>query len=122
MLRLFAEQAGTAPMAYYTDLFTPETWEAFRAHGATVSGFRERQSKTAERLQIGYTFLCYIVRLSRWCGILRIASRPYVDNSPIFGDPDPFPVRFKVEGTVILDVDRSIPIFEAAVWNRLSLT
>src|SRR3954470_5745350 len=26
-------------MAYFTDLFTPETWDAFQKHGATVSGF-----------------------------------------------------------------------------------
>jgi hypothetical protein len=29
-------------MAYFLDLFTPETWDAFRKQGATVSGFRER--------------------------------------------------------------------------------
>jgi hypothetical protein len=33
-------------MDYYLDLFTPETWEAFKAHGAKISGFRERQRKT----------------------------------------------------------------------------
>ena len=35
-------------MKYHLDLFTPETWEAFRVAGATVTGFRERQQRMAQ--------------------------------------------------------------------------
>lgn len=109
-------------MNYYLDLFTPETWAAFRQHGATISGFRERQRKTAERVMPGDRFLCYLVRLSRWCGVLEVKSRVFLDSSPIFSDPDPFVMRFRVEPTVALDLEKSIPILEENVWSKLSLT
>ena len=78
-------------MSYFLDLFTPETWLAFRDAGATVTGFRERQRRLArERVREGDLFICYLTRLSRWCGILRVQSKCYEDDTPIFDDPDPF--------------------------------
>jgi hypothetical protein len=54
-------------MAYFLDLFTPETWSAFREHGAGITGFKYRQRRVArERIKQGDIFLCYLVRLSRW--------------------------------------------------------
>ena len=110
-------------MAYYLNLFTPKTWEAFRKHGASISGFRRRQERFAcEELKPGDIFLCYLVHLSRWCGILEITSEAFLDDSPIFSDPDPFVVRFRVKPIVALDPEKSIPIFEDAIWNHLSET
>ena len=57
-------------MAFFLDLFTPETWQAFREAGASVTGFRPRQRQSAiERISSGDVFLCYLTRLSRWCGV-----------------------------------------------------
>jgi hypothetical protein len=109
-------------MAFYSDLFTPETWAAFRAHGTTISGFRESQRRGSERVQVGDIFVCYVVRLSRWCGLLRVASPVFVDNTPIFVDPDPYVLRFKVEPIVALELEYAIPIFDDAIWPNLSLT
>lgn len=109
-------------MAFYLDLFTPETWSAFKAQGASISGFREKQRKSAERIKLGDTFLCYVVRLSRWCGILEVTSPLFVDSTPYFTKPDPFVIRFQVKPVVALDLDRSIPILDEAVWSKLSLT
>lgn len=62
-------------MSYWLDLFTPYTWTRFREHGATISGFRPRQRKTAYgKVEQGDHFLCYLVKLSRWCGVLEITS------------------------------------------------
>lgn len=48
-------------MAYFLNLFTPETWEAFRKHGAGVSGFRHRQRRmVTEDIHVGDVFLCYL--------------------------------------------------------------
>ena len=70
-------------MEYFLNLFTPETWEAFQAHGSRVSGFRHRQRRIArERIKPGGIFLCYMVRLSRWCGALEITSEAFEDASP----------------------------------------
>src|SRR5215470_11264166 len=109
-------------MSYFLDLFTPETWDAFRAHGAKISGFRERQRRSAERMKPGDIFLCYVVRLSRWCGVLEVESNYFMDSAPIFATPDPFIIRFHVKPRAILALEQSIPILEEEVWLRLSLT
>lgn len=109
-------------MNYYLVPFTPETWAAFREHGAKVSGFRDHQRKTADHVKPGDKFLCYLVRLSRWCGILEVKSKAFVDSSPIFSDPDPFVIRFEVQPIVVLDPDKSVPILDPSVWSSLSIT
>jgi hypothetical protein len=110
-------------MSYFLDLFTPETWTAFRAHGCEISGFRERQRKVAqERLGPGDIFLCYLVKLSRWCGALQITSKAFLDGSPIFADPDPFVVRFCVKPLIILEPERSLPMLNRQLWEQLHIT
>ena len=83
-------------MDYWLDLFTPYTWMRFQEYGANVSGFRPRQRKAAfERIKQGDWLICYLVKLSRWCGILEVTSEPYEDSSPVFAEAnDPFPIRF----------------------------
>lgn len=110
-------------MAYFLDLFTPETWDAFRKHGAAVSGFRERLVATArDRIKPGDILLCYLVRLSRWCGVLEIKSPMIIDATPIFSDPDPFVVRFNVNPLILLDLGRSPPMLASEVWDNLEET
>jgi len=109
-------------MRYYLDLFTPETWAAFRKNGSGISGFREKQRKTAERIEPGDVFLCYMVRLSRWCGVLEVTSKHFTDTKPIFSDPDPFVVRFQVKPLVQLDLEQSIPMLDEHVWSQVSFT
>ena len=71
----------------------------------------------------GDLFLCYLVKLSRWCGYLRLQSEAFEDLTPIFaGTNDPFPVRFKVKQRVLLDFEYAIPIEQPDLWNSLSFT
>jgi hypothetical protein len=109
-------------MTYWLDLFTPYTWTRFQDYGATISGFRPRQRRTAfERVKPGDVFLCYLVKLSRWCGVLEISSPAFEDSTPIFADEnDPFPIRFSVASKVLLSFEQSIPIEH--LWDRLSFT
>jgi predicted RNA-binding protein len=109
-------------MRYYLDLFTPETWAAFRKSGESISGFREKQRKTAERIEPGDIFLCYVVRVSRWCGVLEISSRSFTDTTPIFLEPDPFVIRFRVKPQITLDLEHSIPMLDEHVWSKVSFT
>ena len=110
-------------MAYLLDLFTPETWRAFREAGAGVTGFRRRNRRLAgERVKPGDVFLCYLTRLSRWCGVLEVQSEVYDDETPLLDYPDPFTVRFKVKPIVVLEPESAIPIHEDEVWNNLSIT
>jgi hypothetical protein len=109
-------------MAYYLDLFTPETWEGFQKHGGVISGFRERQQAAAQRIKPGDIFLCYLVHLSRWCGALEVMSASFQASEPIFTDPDPFTIRFHVKPIVTLSPEVSVPVFDDKVWGYLEET
>lgn len=110
-------------MAYFLDLFSPETFEAYKRSTREVSGFRRRQRNAAERVKPGDKLLCYLTKVSRWCGILEVINGPYIDNSPIFlPEDDPFVVRFKVRPLFLLEVEQAIPIYEDVLWQSLSFT
>ncbi|HEX2912867.1 MAG TPA: EVE domain-containing protein [Chloroflexia bacterium] len=110
-------------MAYFLDLFSPETYEAFSSSNKTISGFRVRQQNQASKVQPGDKFICYMTKLSRWVGILEVTSDWFKDDSPIFTEQnDPFIVRFKVKPLVWLDKEKGIPIHDDRIWNNLTFT
>ena len=110
-------------MNYWSDLFTPETFEAFARSDRTISGFRESQRSMAEKVRVGDKFICYLVRMSRWIGVLDVLEGPFTDNTPIFVlDDDPFVVRFKVRSAVWLLLENTIPIHEPEVYSHLTFT
>jgi hypothetical protein len=110
-------------MAYFLDLFSPETYEAFERSDRTVSGFRQRQYNAASRIQPGDKLVCYMTKLSRWFGILEVEDGPFIDSTPIFyPEDDPFVVRFHVRTAIWLPVEKAVPIHEDSVWNRLTFT
>jgi EVE domain len=114
---------GAVPnMNFWLDLFTPYTWTRFKEHGASISGFRPRQRAAAfGRVKRGDILLCYLVKISRWCGSLEVVSDAFEDSMPIFADEnDPFPIRFKVRPIVMLEFEHAIPIDE--LWSQLSFT
>jgi len=100
-------------MAYYLNLFSPETYEAFTRSDRTISGFRERQVKVAARIQPGDKFICYMTKLSRWIGMLEVMSASFEERTPLFvPTDDPFVIRFKVQPVVWLDKEYTVPIRE----------
>jgi hypothetical protein len=110
-------------MNYFSDLFTPETYEAFSRSDRTISGFRETQKSMADRVRPGDIFLCYVVRMSRWVGVLQVLEGPFLDRTPLFlSEDDPFIVRFRVEPLVWLPMENAIPIHEPEIFSRLSFT
>ncbi len=110
-------------MAYYLNLFSPETYATFAVSSKDISGFRMRQVNAAKRIHTGDKLLCYMTKLSRWIGILEVESEQFMDDSPIFyPENDPFVVRFKVKTVAWLDKEKAIPIHEDEVWNTLSFT
>jgi hypothetical protein len=115
---------GALPMTYWLRLSTPYTWVRFQEHGAHITGFRPRHRKTAfGRVRQGDKFLCYVVRLGRWCGVLEVTSDAFEDTTPRFADGnDPFSIRFRVTPTILLDFEHSIPIKLPELWNNLSFT
>jgi predicted RNA-binding protein len=110
-------------MAYYLDLFSPATYEAFSRSDRTISGFRPRQRAAAQRIKAGDRLLCYMTKLSRWIGVLEVESGPFDDASPRFyPEDDPFTVRFRVKPIHWLPVEKCVPIHEDEVWKQLSFT
>jgi len=110
-------------MAYFLDLFSPETYEAFTRSDRTVTGFRPSRQGLAGRVKAGDKLICYVTKLSRWVGVLEVLEGPYVDETPLFfPDADPFVVRFRVRPIAWLPVEKAVPIHEDRVWNALSFT
>ena len=110
-------------MAYYIDLFSPETYGAFTSSDRTISGFRMRQQSIAAMVKPGDKLICYMTKLSRWVGVLEVVSDYFLDDTPIFlPTEDPFRVRFRVRPLVWLAPEKSIPIQHDVCWEHLSFT
>lgn len=111
-------------MKYFLDLFSIDTWENFQNSGGLITGFSRNQESQARRhINVGDIFICYLVKLGRWCGALRIESAPFIDNSPIHKTiDDPFIVRFRVSPIVILDPVHAVPVAHEEIWKQLSWT
>jgi predicted RNA-binding protein len=110
-------------MAYYLDIFSPETYEAFIKSPQDITGFRARQASLAERIRPGDKFICYMTKLSRWFGVLEVLSDCYHDETPRFyPEGDPFVIRFKIRPICLLEKEKAIPIREDKIWNILSFT
>jgi hypothetical protein len=111
-------------MAYFVDLFYPDTYEAFQRAGSQVSGFRLRHQGIAGRVKVGDKLVCYMTKLSRWFGILEVVGDAYFDDqNPIYAAADdPFVIRFKVRPLIWLPPEKAIPIRHESLWNSLSFT
>jgi hypothetical protein len=110
-------------MTFYTDLFSPDTYETFSRSDRTVSGFSKHQHAWARRIQKGDRFICYMTKLSRWVGVLEVLDECYVDETPLFyPEADPYVIRFRVRPIVWLSKDQAIPIREKHIWDSLSFT
>ena len=110
-------------MAYFLNLFSPETYEAFTNSNRDLSGFRLRHQTVAGRIKVGDRLICYMTKLSRWIGILEVKGEWFKDEKPIFyPTDDPFVVRFSVKPLAWLPKEKAVPIHDDRVWNRLSFT
>src|SRR6266567_4621729 len=84
-------------MAYFIDLFSPETYEAFARSPRDISGFGVYHKNKAEKIKPGDMFVCYLTRVCRWFGLLEVIEGPFIDSTPRFvAENDPFVVRFRV--------------------------
>ncbi|MCK6581556.1 MAG: EVE domain-containing protein [Anaerolineales bacterium] len=110
-------------MAYYINLFSPETYESFTKSDQSISGFRVRQENAASRIKVGDKLICYMTKLSRWIGVFEVESKYFKDNTPIFyPTEDPFVIRFKIKPLAWLPKEKAIPIRSEHIWNNLSFT
>ncbi len=110
-------------MAYYIDLFSPETYEVFTKSNRDISGFRVGQQNAASRIAVGDKLICYMTKLSRWVGVLEVMSECFWEDRPLYYETDdPFVNRFRVKPLAWLPKEKAIPIRDERVWRRLSFT
>lgn len=110
-------------MAYYLDLFSPNTYQAFLSSSNDITGFRLKQKNAAMKISIGDILICYLTKVSRWVAALEVTSEMFEDATPRFtSSDDPFILRFKVKPLVLLEPNMGIPIREDIVWNSLTFT
>jgi hypothetical protein len=77
----------------------------------------------ADKVRPGDKFICYMVRMSRWIGVLEVLKGPFIDKKPIFiPDDDPFVVRFNVKCHVWLPLKQTVPIRDQIVFSHLTFT
>lgn len=96
-------------MTYWLDLFTGKTWKEFQKAGSKVTGFREHNWNRAKDIRPGDIFLCYLVGVKRWVGLLEVTGERYRDESRIF-EEEVFPVRLKVKPLVLLKPEHGVPM------------
>lgn len=110
-------------MAYFTRLFTVDTYEAYLTSDRTVAGFQESQAAMASRLSSGDKLLGYVTGISRWTTVAEVIDGPFIDHTPIFlPESDPYVVRFRIRPSVCLQLPDSIPIKDNEVFSNLSFT
>lgn len=110
-------------MTFFTNLFSPDTYETFSRSNRDVSGFSKHQLAWARRVHRGDRFICDMTKLSRWVRVLEVLGECYPDDTPLFyPEGNPYVIRFKVRPVVWLQKDQTIPIREKHIWHRLSFT
>lgn len=100
-------------MNYWLNLSTGKTWKEFQTAGCKTSGFREHNWNRAKRIRPGDIFLCYLVGVKRWVGLLEVTSERFKDETRIY-EEELFPVRFTVKPLVILPPEHGVPMEELA--------
>lgn len=110
-------------MAYFVNLFSPETYQAFSSSARTISGFLPRHIAAASQVQPGDRLVCYMTKLSRWVGVLEVVSPCFTDDTPVFLEiDDPYTVRFRVKPLAWLAPEHALPINDDICWHHLSFT
>jgi len=107
------------PKAYWVDLFTTETWDEFRRHGADISGFSEKRWLWVQKIKPGDYLLCYLTGESRWVGVLETIGNPFRDELERIWAKALYPVRIKVKPIVALKPEYGVPVLE--MRNELSI-
>jgi hypothetical protein len=113
-------------VAYWTDIFTLETWAQCAAQDYRVTGFppptKTRggySTRMFERVESGDILLCYCKGPAvRWVGALKVTGEVFRSEEPVWGLTEDgsarYPWRFPTEPVVALDPAQGLPGAEAA--------
>jgi hypothetical protein len=112
-------------MAYFTDVFTVETWTRAQERRWTVSGFPPPTTtrggyfqSTFDAVKVGDLLVCYVkAPAQRWVGILSVESPMFFDQDDALWGHDAdgnvlYPARFKTNPVLTRDVEQGVPVQE----------
>jgi hypothetical protein len=92
----------------YVIVFTPASWQQFKAAGANTAGFPDRAMSRAAKIAPKDTLLCYLVDGGGWIAALRVVGAAYWVAEPSIWPQGAFPVRVPVEVLVELPTQRAV--------------
>jgi hypothetical protein len=104
--------------SYWLTVFTVETWNEFLDHGGDVAGFNETRWSYVRNIRPGDYLVCYIMRISRFSGLLEVVGEPFIDRQPIWSSRV-FASRVPVRVLLNLEPDRGIPVKE--MFDKLTI-
>jgi len=107
----------TSTTGYWLDLFTGTTWHEFLEADGEVSGFRQSRWTTVQKIRPGDKLLCYLTGISRFVGVLEVASPPFLDSTPIWKDEE-FPCRVKTKILNALEPETAVPVLLRGLKNE----
>lgn len=113
-------------MAYFLSLFSPETHFVFTTKYPDVACFKPRQERNARRLRPGDKILCYLTKLSRWCGLFEVTGPFFFDDASVYAKHDDggalYTLRVPIRVVAWLEPEYAIPIKTEDIWSTLSFT
>lgn len=110
-------------MAYYVDIFSPETYDVFSKTNKSTAGFHEKRRADAMGLKPGDKLIGYVTRISRWIAVLEVTSNNLKDDRNFLpGLSERYNLRIDVKPAVWLPLERGIPMTDDILWNHLSFT
>jgi hypothetical protein len=96
---------------YWLTTFTIETWDEFLDHGGDIAGYGEERWTSVRNMEQGDYLLCYLMRISRFVGLLEVAGEPFFDRQQIWSSRT-FPSRVPVRTLLTLKPEQGIPVKE----------
>jgi len=107
-----------AKRRYWLNLCTAKSWEESRTRGYTCSGWNESRWKAVQKMQQGDYLLLYMSGVSRFIGVLEVASKPFRSEERIWDDAL-YPCRVEAKPVVMLEPDTAVPIHD--LKDKLSI-
>lgn len=97
-------------MAYFSDVFTPATWNAFVNDGGRVTAFRRASlARGAGKVRPGDRLVCYLKGTFTFVGAIEAKSEAATSEEPIWGFTD-FPVRVEVSPHVLFQAAQGLDL------------
>jgi len=96
-------------MTYWLHSFSGQSWHEFLATSRRVTGFRESHWRRARGVLVGDVLVCYLLRVKRFVGLLKVVGERYRDAKPLHGG-ESCPVRFRVKTLVGLWAQQGVPV------------